>query len=140
MSGAPSRRRLACSSTWPVIALQVLPVDGQQRLQRRGRNRLFLRRDGLHAAQIPQHRGKCLGGHPRAAPGRPARTKELPGRLPGQIRDGQATTGQPPAQIRQQMHVVSDRVQGIPLARQVPAQAIGERSERTRHHDPPRPP
>ena len=117
------------------LALQVLPVYGQQRLQRRARNRPTRRRHGLHAAQIPQHRGKRLGGHPGAVPGRPARTKELPRRFPGQIRGGQATTGQPPAQLRQQMHVVGDRIQGIPLARQILAQAVGERSERTR---PPR--
>ncbi len=122
------------------LTLQVMPVYGQQRLQRRARNRPPRRRRGPHAAHRPQHRGKRQGAHPGAVPSRPARTQELPGRLAGQIRGGQATVGQPLAQIRQQMHMIGDRVQGIPPARQVLAHAIGERGERTSHHDPPRPP
>lgn len=55
--------------------------------------------------------------------------RTVPRDTPCQIRGGQATPGQPPAQVRQQMHVAGDRVQGVPLSRKVLAQTIGERSE-----------
>jgi hypothetical protein len=88
------------------------------------------------AAQIPQNRRERPVGHPDPAASRATRPQELlrhPGR---QLSRGQALAGQPAAQIRQQVHVINDRVQGVPLTGELATQPVSERRKRPAHDDP----
>jgi hypothetical protein len=56
--------------------------------------------------------------------------------VPGQSRGGQATAGQPPAQVRQQMRTVGDRVQGIPRPARSWRRLSANGASGPRRHDP----
>jgi hypothetical protein len=68
-------------------------------------------------------------------PGRSTRGQELFRHFRRQIGRSPVSADQPITQIREQVHMVDDRVQGIPLTGQFTAQATSQRRQRPTHHD-----
>ncbi len=120
--GVPPRCR-ARSSTYPVTCPADSPAGGAARLP----------------ADTPAP-GRRPARSSRSGIRRPGALAGTAGHLAGQVRGGQAPASQPPAQIRQPLHMISDRVQRIAPPGQIPAQALSERLQRPGHHEPPRPP
>ncbi len=118
------------------LGLQISLIGGQQDIQRGDRGRRCRRRRRPDFAQIPQNRRERPCARPGPVPGSPPLRQELPGHFPGQVRCGQPPARQPAAQICQPVHMISDRIQRVTLAGQIPAQATSELFQRSGNHDP----